>query len=75
MSTPNPVHYQVTIWGDKHERIATQWGKLEYERYLQKEIERWYDKDCTLAWVEVDKKSGHIAMFTPWQDKFMEDFQ
>lgn len=57
--------YQVTEYEDRHTVIKTQWGKLEYERWLQCEIERWYDKDFRVAWVEVDKKTGHVAMFTP----------
>jgi len=67
--------WQVTEWDDPIAIILTQWGKLPYNQYLGCEINRWYDKDFRLAWVEIKKTTckegnkGDVAMFTAYKDQ------
>lgn len=61
---------QVTVWGHPLGWIKTQWGNLPYKFWLKCEIDRWFEKDFRLAWVEIknvtdgDGNAGDVAMFT-----------
>lgn len=51
--------YRITEWAAPRSRVS---GR-DYEMYLAIEAERLKDK-WVEAWVQVDSKTGHIALFT-----------
>jgi hypothetical protein len=60
--------YQVTEWAPPRSHILTTGGLIHYELWLQMEVDR--NKELwTTTWVERDKDTGDIALFTwaGWQ--------
>lgn len=66
--------YQVTEWASPSSWIQSQWGKIHYERWLQREIDRWFEKDLREAWVEIKQRTDKdgdkddVAMFTKFEN-------